>query len=112
MLDDGVRTQIDHTGTHAHHASRRPSPSSDATAVRAMTSLSKTGIPGPDMERAHALSQHYGGHGARRIRLAASVTELDDVLHHYRRVRAVAWATSMHVHAEAIAPSHAGPDVL
>lgn len=84
-----MHAQIDYA--HASHASRRSLPSSDAAASRAMTSLSKTGVPGPDMQRAHALSQYYGGHGARRIRLAASVTELDDVLHHYRRVRTAAW---------------------
>ena len=51
-----------------------------------MTSLSKTGIPGPDMQIASELSQYYGGHSARRIRLAGSVLELDGVLHKYRRV--------------------------
>ncbi len=36
------------------------------TWARRMTSLSKTGMPGPDAGRAHALSQYYNGHHARR----------------------------------------------
>ena len=44
-----------------------------------MTSLS-TGSPGPSQLRTSELSQLHGGHFMRRIRLASSILELDDIL--------------------------------
>ena len=71
-----------------------PSPACEVL-TRSMTSLSKTGIPGPDMAMASELSQYWGGHSARRIRSAGSVLELDDILHANRKVRA--WQAAMHI---------------
>ncbi len=50
-----------------------------------MSSLSSNGIPGPDPAVSSALSQFHGGHWARRIRLAGTVIELEDVLKACRR---------------------------
>lgn len=50
-----------------------------------MSSLSNNGIPGPDPAISSALSQFHGGHWARRIRLAGSAIELEDVLKACRR---------------------------
>ena len=39
------------------------------------------------MARANELSQFWGGHSARRMRMAESVMELDDLLHANRKAR-------------------------
>lgn len=45
-----------------------------------MTSLIKTGVPGPDLARTEALSNSHGGYHIKRIQLASSILELDDIL--------------------------------
>jgi hypothetical protein len=45
-----------------------------------MSSLSGAGVSGPNAVRASALSQPHAGHLIRKIRLASSILELDDVL--------------------------------
>ena len=79
--DEGSRSQ-------ASAPSLRSIAGPSAPSARQMTSLSSTGIPGPNPQVAAELSQYFGGHSARRIRLAGSITELDDVLHKHRKVHA------------------------
>lgn len=54
--------------------------------VRCMTSLSRTGVPGPDPQVASTMSTYYNGHHVRRIKLSQSIVELEEALHKSRHI--------------------------